>query len=85
MATHSLCFCRLLNETAYNNIWSVARETLKKSHYNFRKAGTLKGSEEGAYGWTALNYLNGGFMNNVSFVDRYFLYNAIDSKNNVWQ
>ncbi len=54
-----------MNESAYNAIWSVARNTLSRSQFHLKKAGTIKGSEEGINAWVSLNVLKKGFLNKV--------------------
>ena len=59
--------CRIKNQTAFDKIWDIVRNSLNQSQFNFKHAGTMTGAKEGITGWGALNYLSSGFKSKVCF------------------
>ncbi|XP_065067536.1 ectonucleoside triphosphate diphosphohydrolase 1-like isoform X1 [Rhopilema esculentum] len=60
-ATAGMRILRLKNQTAFDKIWDIVRNSLNQSQFKFKHAGTMTGAKEGITGWGALNYLSSGF------------------------
>eukprot|EP00794_Sanderia_malayensis_P018657 gene18657-20538_t len=63
-ATAGMRLFKLTNESAYDKILASSSDAIRKSHFKYVSARTIKGSEEAIDGWTALNYIQDGFKQN---------------------
>lgn len=53
-----LCMRSMENSSASDKVFQAVEDALKKSPFSYQGARLLSGSEEGAFGWVTVNYLD---------------------------
>ncbi|XP_053548503.1 ectonucleoside triphosphate diphosphohydrolase 1 [Bombina bombina] len=68
-ATAGMRLLRLYNSNLADDVLAAVADTLRASPFDFQGARIITGQEEGAYGWTTINYLLGNFIQGSSWLD----------------